>query len=81
MNNKLSFIKSEDLFDVAIKEAEERDDRSLYEKAVGKGFNDIGERIKAGWNTTVIDLVQSQYNIPNKSVLTRMSHLWDIEMM
>ena len=48
-----------------IKEAEERDDRSLYEKAVGKGFDQIGERIKAGWNTGVVDLIQSQYNIPN----------------
>ena len=48
-----------------IKEAEERDDRSLYEKAVGKGFDQIGERIKAAWNTGVVDLIQSQYNIPN----------------
>ena len=60
-------LNKESLKDVyaTIKEAEERDDRSLYEKAVGKGFNDIGERIKAGWNTGVVDLIQSQYNIPN----------------
>ena len=60
-------LNKENLKDVyaTIKEAEERDDRSLYEKAVGKGFNEIGERIKAGWNTGVVDLIQSQYNIPN----------------
>ena len=60
-------LNRESLKDVyaKIKEAEDKDDRSLYEQAVGKGFNDIAERIKAGWNTATIDLIQSQYNIPN----------------
>ncbi len=74
-------LGKESLKDVyaTIKEAEERDDRSLYEKAVGKGFNDIGERIKAGWNTGVVDLIQSQYNIPNIDGTDQQEKYFDME--
>jgi len=44
---------------------ENPDDSSLLEAAVGKKLDNVTERIKAGWNTGVIDLIQEAHGIPN----------------
>jgi len=41
------------------------DDSSLLEAAVGKKLDNVTERIKAGWNTGVVDLIQEAHGIPN----------------
>ena len=44
---------------------ENPDDSSLLEAAVGKKLDNVTERIKAGWNTGVVDLIQEAHGIPN----------------
>ena len=44
---------------------ENPNDSSLLEAAVGKKLDNVTERIKAGWNTGVIDLIQEAHGIPN----------------
>ena len=44
---------------------ENPDNSSLLEAAVGKKLDNVTERIKAGWNTGVIDLIQEAHGIPN----------------
>jgi len=41
------------------------DDKGFLEAAVGKKLDNVGERIAAGWNTGVIDLIQEAHGIPN----------------
>jgi len=44
---------------------ENPDDKGFLEAAVGKKLDNVGERIAAGWNTGVIDLIQEAHGIPN----------------
>ena len=44
---------------------ENPDDKGFLEAAVGKQLDNVGERIAAGWNTGVIDLIQEAHGIPN----------------
>ena len=44
---------------------ENPDNSSLLEAAVGKKLDNVTERIKAGWNTGVVDLIQEAHGIPN----------------
>ena len=44
---------------------ENPNDSSLLEAAVGKKLDNVGERIKAGWNSGVVDLIQEAHGIPN----------------
>ena len=44
---------------------ENPNDKSLLEAAVGKKLDNVTERIKAGWNTGVVDLIQEAHGIPN----------------
>jgi len=41
------------------------DDKGFLEAAVGKKLDNVGERIAAGWNTGVIDIIQEAHGIPN----------------
>lgn len=44
---------------------EDPNNKSLLEAAVGKGLDNVTERIKTGWNTGVIDIIQQVHGIPN----------------
>ena len=44
---------------------ENPNDSSLLEAAVGEKLDNVGERIKAGWNSGVVDLIQEAHGIPN----------------
>tara|TARA_B100001939_G_C16945921_1_gene620326 strand:- start:96 stop:3794 length:3699 start_codon:yes stop_codon:yes gene_type:complete len=59
----LSRIKDYD--EIESIQKENPNDIPLLEAAVGKKLDNVFERIKAGWNTGVIDLIQQAHGIPN----------------
>ena len=64
-NKDIGINRIKDYDDIEEIQKENPDDTSLLESAVGKKLDNVGERIKAGWNTGVIDLVQEAHGIPN----------------
>jgi len=64
-NKDIGINRIKDYDDIEEIQKQNPDDTSLLESVVGKKLDNVGERIKAGWNTGVIDLVQEAHGIPN----------------
>ena len=61
----IGYSRIADYDEIETIQKENPDDSSLLEAAVGKKLDNVTERIKAGWNTGVIDLIQEAHGIPN----------------
>ena len=54
----IGYSRIADYDEIETIQKENPDDSSLLEAAVGKKLDNVTERIKAGWNTGVVDLIQ-----------------------
>ena len=61
----IGYSRIADYDEIETIQKENPDDSSLLEAAVGKKLDNVTERIKAGWNTGVVDLIQEAHGIPN----------------
>ena len=61
----IGYSRIKDYDEIETIQKENPDDSSLLEAAVGKKLDNVTERIKAGWNTGVVDLIQEAHGIPN----------------
>lgn len=55
----------QDYVDIKDLQTKDPENTSGLESAVGKKLDNVQERILAGWNTGVIDLIQQAHSIPN----------------
>jgi hypothetical protein len=61
----IGYSRIADYDEIETIQKENPNDSSLLEAAVGKKLDNVTERIKAGWNTGVVDLIQEAHGIPN----------------
>ena len=61
----IGYSRIADYDEIETIQKENPDDSSLLEAAVGKKLDNVTERIKVGWNTGVVDLIQEAHGIPN----------------
>ncbi len=61
----IGYSRIADYDEIETIQKENPDNSSLLEAAVGKKLDNVTERIKAGWNTGVVDLIQEAHGIPN----------------
>ena len=61
----IGYSRIADYDEIETIQKENPDDSSLLEAAVGKKLDNVTERIKAGWNTGVVDIIQEAHGIPN----------------